>query len=257
MLEKAERYSKLKFPVHKIKAESPAELFQYLPGLRRFFQTLVPADSVEIDKEGNPVLDDAGKPVKALKTHWSGANPQDLTRLIKYVVFVYDSNSDLHEEYPDDYELLKNVALKDAGFRRNKDNFWQKYIVNDILELQDDTVVRIILDYLQIQKSAIWRQICFLNDELYVLYKNRMKSVQQGSVMASGMKDVREREDERLKLIRQFFQDHKDLEKMAADRLYPITPENVFRELKIPESLWKITQIRDVSETPQPLEADH
>ena len=60
------------------------------------------------------------------------------------------------------------------------------------------------------------------------------------------MRLIRERSDEKELLYKRFYAEHSDLKKATEDELYPVSPENVFREMKIPDEITKVRQVRDV-----------
>jgi len=140
-----ERFSRLQFPVHRIKADTPVKLFEVLPGLRRYFQKIVEADievltTVEDEKTGEKKIHKSS--IRGAESKFKGLRSDDLVKIIRYIVFVYDPDSDLIQEYPEDSRLLKDAAAKEAGFNRMANDqlplwsWWQPYfiqIINDLL----------------------------------------------------------------------------------------------------------------------------
>jgi hypothetical protein len=222
-----ERFSRLQFPVHKVTAQTPVELFEILPGLRRYFQRLT--------NEGDAC--------------YRGPYADDLVKVIKYIVFVYDPESDLLSEYPDDFRLLKETAAKEAGFKRNKDGEFPLY-VQDIIDFKEKQITGFILDYLKVKKNAIWTEIKFIEEELDSMYRSRAKAISEGTIKADLMNLIKTRIEERENLYKRFYAEHSDLKKATQDDIYPVSPENVFKELKIPPEIWKVRQVKDVSKTP-------
>jgi len=240
-----ERFTRLQFPVHKIQAKTPTELFNVLPALRRYFQALtkVNLDVVIPHPETNT---ETKFKTEGYKPSFKGLYPEDLTRIIKYIVFVYDPDSDLIDEYPDDYRLLKDAAAKEAGFIRNHDGSWPQYI-QDILEFRNSDVVTWILDYFKVKKNQIWQEIRFIDEELDSLYRRRASKLSRSEVDRQEMDLIKLRLDERENLLKKFYAGHPDLKKASVqDELFPISPENVFKELKIPQEVWAIRQTTDV-----------
>lgn len=239
-----ERFSRLQFPVHKVTAKTPEELFVILPGLRRYFQRLVTDGEYEV-----LVVEADGKTKKVLapgyQPKYRGIFIDDLVKVIKYIVLVYDPESDILTEYPDDLRLMKEAGAKEAGFKRNPDGEWPLYI-QDILDFKEKSVVDWIVDYLKVKKNPIWTQIKFIEEELETLYRQRQAALLRGEVKADLMKLIKERTDERDSLYKRFYAEHSDLKKATQDELYPVSPENVFKELKIPQEVAKIRQVRDV-----------
>lgn len=226
-----ERFARLQFPVHKIKAKTPQELFEILPGLRRYFQRLI--------NVGDSCI--AG---------------EDLVRIIKYIVYVYDPDSDLMEEYPDDYRLLKETAAKEAGFKRNKDGEFPQ-LVQDIIDFKEKHVAGWILDYFKVKKNAVWQELRFLDEEIDLLYRDRTNSLLAGNVKTDSMNLIKPRLESRENLLKRFYAEHSDLKRATQDELFPVTPENVFKELKIPDEIWKVRQVKDVPKNTGIPETNH
>lgn len=239
-----ERFSRLQFPVHKVTAKNPVEFFETLPGLRRYFQryseTLI---DVEYKKGDGTVVREK---VKGHDASYRGLTPDDLVKIFKYIVFVYDADSDLITEYPDDHRLLKEAAAKEAGWRRNKDGEFPPY-VQDILNFKEKHVAAWILDYMKVKRNPIYKEIVFVEQELEVLYRSRTDALVSGRVDASLMSQIKQRLDEKDNLYKRFYAEHLDLKKATQDDLYPVSPENVFNELKIPPEIRKVRQVKDVS----------
>jgi hypothetical protein len=244
-----ERHSRLQFPVHKIKAKTPEELFEILPGMRRYFQKLIPDGKrhlVKDDKE-NVIKDGDGNPVEVdgYEAHYRGFFPEDLVRIVKFIVFVYDPETDLMQEYEDNFSELKNAAASEAGFRRNKDGEWPLY-VQDILQFKEKQVISWIIDYLKVKKNPIWMEIKFVEEELEQLYRTRARAIESGDIKSDTMRLVNERLELKARLYKQFYAQHNDLKKVSEEELYPVSPENVFKELKVPAEVWQMRQVRDV-----------
>ncbi|MGC3945337.1 MAG: hypothetical protein QM762_12625 [Chryseolinea sp.] len=238
-----ERFSRLQFPVHKIAAKTALELFEALPGLRRYFQKF--RDSVARVR----VKDDDGTErvinVRYLGDSYRGVDQEDLVRTIKYIVFVYDADSDLITEYQGDHKLLKDAAAKEAGFKRKKDGEWPPH-VQDILDFKETQVVDWILDYMKVKRNSIYKEIVFIEQELESLYRSRADNLISGRVDNSLMSNIKVRLEEKDKLYQRFYADHLELKKATQDDLYPVTPENVFKVLKISPEVWKVRQPKDV-----------
>ncbi|MEJ7644299.1 MAG: hypothetical protein WKF87_06870 [Chryseolinea sp.] len=238
-----ERFSRLQFPVHKITAKSPEELFEVLPGLRRYFQNLRPAEVKKINYQTKQVED----VVEGYEECYRGTFKDDLVKVIKYIVYVYDPESDLINEYPDDVRLLKEAACKEAGFHRNKDGQWPLY-VQDILDFKEKQVVGWILEYLKVKRNNVWSEIKFTEEELDTLYRQRTAALLKGEIKPELFKLVKERLEEKDHLLKRFYAEHGDLRKATEDDLYPVSPENVFKELKIPIEHTRVRQVKDVSQ---------
>lgn len=245
MLQK-ERFSRLQFPVHKITAKTLAELFEVLPGLRRYFQRLVLED-IPIDEYQNGEINATPGKVtaKGYAPKYRGIFTDDLVKIIKYIVFVYDPDSDIIIEYPNEPRLQKEAAAKEAGFKRNKDGEWSEY-VQRIFDFREPAVVDWILDYFKVKKNPTWTQIKFIDEELDTLNNQRAAALLRGEVRPELMRLIKERADERESLIKRFFAEHSDFRKAAEEEMFPVSPENVYKELKIPVEVTRLRQVRDV-----------
>lgn len=232
-----ERFSKLKFPVHKITAETPEELFRVLPGLRRFFQ------NVTVDRH-------TGEPVSANRTHEDTVGthffnmPADLVRFIKYIVYVYDPDSDFVDEYPD-LKTRKEASAIEAGWKRNEHDEWPDWI-KEIMTLKNKVAIQYILNFLQVKKQAVWSEIIFLSEELDHINETRMNDM--AYAIKNNYADAAEDRGNKLAaLLKKFYREHKDLEKETVKEIFPISPENFLKELAIEEDWYKVRQTTDVS----------
>ena len=240
-----ERFSRLQFPVHKITAKTPLELFEILPGLRRYFQKLNDAQvEVETKKTDGSVVREL---VDGFAPNYKGLYPDDLVKVIKYIVFIFDPDSDLVQEYPDDYRLRKEAAAKEAGYKRGKDGEFPPY-VQRILDFKEKQVVDWILDYMKVKRNPIFKEINFVEQELEALYHSRAVALQEGRVEPQLLAQIKVRLDEKDVLYQRFYAEHTDLRKATQEEIYPVTPENVFKALQIPADFSKIRQVRDVSQ---------
>jgi hypothetical protein len=244
-----ERFSRLQFPVHKIKAETPGQLFEAIPGLRRYFQR---AENFEDTiKYVIPSKSEDEEPKRGTTKGFRAATyggPAGLVKIIVYICFVYDPESDLIDEYPDEPRLRKEAAAREAGFKRGKDGEFDE-MVQRIMNFEDKDVVSWILDYLKVKKSNVWREIVFLEEELDNIY--RIRATDFDRAIKNKLDEESKKKIEDLKqFYKQFYSEHHDLRKATEEELVPISPENVFKELKIPEEMYKVRQISDVSQPP-------
>ena len=224
-----ERFSRLQFPVHKIEAESPADLFKVIPGIRRYFQ------KVDLKEDRTPSSTYRG--------------PKGLVNVIRYIVMLYDPDSELIDEFMDDPRLRKEAAAREAGFKRDKDGEWPQEVI-DIMDFQDSEVVDWILDYLKTKKNHIWREIVFLEEELDQIYRIRATDFERASKLK--LDEESKKKIEQLKQYKkQFYSEHNDLRKATEELLIPVSPENVFIRLNVSEELYKVRQVQDVSQITQ------
>jgi hypothetical protein len=97
-----------------------------------------------------------------------------------------------------------------------------------------------------VKKNHIWTEIKYIEEEIEMLQKQRMDAMIQGRVEATMMKLIKERLEERESLYKRFYAEHTDLKKASQDEIYPVSPENVFKEMKIPDEVWRVKQVKDV-----------
>lgn len=203
---KKERFSKLRFKIDKLEA----------------------GDAIEL---AYPALAD-NKEFRAYKGY---AKP----KLIKYIVFLYDPNSDLVDEF----EILqdrKDAAAIEAGYTRGETGDWSKAI-KEIMTLKNDEARAMILRFLKTIHNHVWTEICLLEQELDVYNAMRMEPLpidskrdnaellaKRDNLMSMCEKRVRALELHKMK----FYADHDDLREMAEDDI-PINPENAVELLKI------------------------
>jgi hypothetical protein len=221
-----ERFSRLQFQVHKIKAESVHELFEFMPGLRRYFQ------KVEI------------KGKERSSSIYNG--PRGLVIIIKYIVLLYDPDSDLVDEYADEPRLRKEAAAREAGFKREHDGEWPP-LVKSIMDFEEPDVLNWIMDYLKVKKSNVWREIVFLEEELDKIYRIRANDIELSIKLKLDAESKRKIEELK-QFKKQFYAEHSDLRKATEEELIPVSPENIYLQMKVPEDLYKVRQISDVSQ---------
>jgi hypothetical protein len=227
-----ERFSGLPIPVHKIKADTPEEIFKEYPGLKRYFQT-IPVG----------IKDLKNLPQSKTYAHWPG---EVYGRLMRYIVFNYDPESDLIQEYPEDVRLRKEAALKEAGFKRRPDGEWNEY-EKSIIDFREPQLVDFVLDYLKARKHYVWSEIVFVEEEIDLLNRKRAESIKEGKVTPELLKLTEERAEKRASLYRKFWANTGDLKENGEKKLYPISPENVFYELLVPDDVKEVIQVKDVS----------
>jgi len=159
--------------------------------------------------------------------------------LIKYIVFLYDPNSDLVDEF-ENLQNRKDAAAIEAGYERGKSGDWPSAIM-EIMELKNDQARAMILRFLKTIHNHVWTEICLLEQELDVYNAMRMEPLpvdtkkdsaellaKRDNLMAMCEKRVRALELHKLK----FYADHDDLREKAEDE-FPITPENAVEMLKM------------------------
>jgi hypothetical protein len=232
-----ERFSKLKHPVHKITAKTPDELFDQLPGLRRFFQR------VTVDKiSGQPVSRNK-TPEGTVGSHFFNT-PEDLVKFIKYTVFVYNPDSDLVTDYGE-LRQRKEAAAIEAGWNREVHGDWPVF-VEEILSMKNRVSNQHILDYLKILKSNLWMEIVQLQEDID--YMNEVRMRDRALAIKENYSDKVKDSNEKLQVnLKKFYAEHNDLKNATVKDIFPISPENFYKELEVDEEWFKVRQVSDVS----------
>jgi hypothetical protein len=229
-----ERFSKLPIPVHKISVSDLKGLYEAFPGLKRYFNSIPKG-----------ITDLRDLPVGRTYQMY---DPIEQAKVVKYIVFMYDPESDLIHEYPEDVRLRKEAAAKEAGYDRDPNGNFSDYIVS-IMDFKEPQVIEWILDFLKARKNYTWNEIVFIEEEIDLLSRNRVEALRNGKVEAGLMKLMEERTEKRTILYKKFWAETGDLKEHADRKLFPISPENVFAELQVPAEVWGLRQIIDVSKT--------
>lgn len=87
-------------------------------------------------------------------------------RIVKYIVFLYDKNSDLNEEFESDLAARKDAAAIEAGYEREASGKWDKELVA-IMEMRDKEVHAVIMAFLtRVQRKAEWTDFVVTEQEL-------------------------------------------------------------------------------------------
>lgn len=192
-----DRFDRLKYPVHKFKPEHDLSteprfkiLFNY-PEFKHYAEK-------------------------------DGPKRKYLNKLVRYICFLYDPQSELQEEFPDLTER-KEAAAIEAGFKRDKNEEFPK-IIQDIIDFTDIEAVAMILRFLKQFKSYLWTEIATQEHELEkytsLRWLNDDKNAQ--SLLAT-CQNIRKSLEENKK---EFFDGDKNLQKKVLEM---ITPENAHR----------------------------
>jgi hypothetical protein len=201
-----EKFSRLRFKIHKASKDKKIE--EQFPGLFKW---------KEMDWYKRP------------------AKYKDLC----YLVFIYDPNSDLIEEFPE-IQDRKDAAAVEAGFERKEDGDWPAN-VKKLMHLEDEKFIIAVLRYLKICKNHIWREICANEIELDRMYQLRLQPIKADpgkdeSAVHKSRDELEKMCSRRVDSIgnyyKQFFEDNKDLADKAIEEEYLITPETVFKVIK-------------------------
>ena len=166
----------------------------------------------------------------------------DFEKLIRYIMFLYDKNTQLVQEFQHDLAERKDEAAKDAGFER-KDGKWGVKI-QEVMDIKDEDVTAAIMRFLKIQKSHVWTEIIICEQELFDYRVLRFNPVGKGKgegaldekdVISSTVQKDKLKESCDIRrialesLYEQFFGDNKDLQ--AAEFEESVKPETAERLL--------------------------
>ena len=200
------RFGKLKYPVARLE---PKEELKVHPEFKTLFKY--------------PEFSDFAK-----------ENPDKLlfrNRIIRYICFLYDPESDLISEFPDLLER-KEAAAIEAGLKRSKggDGDWPG-IIKGIFDYSDQEFIKMVLRFLKQfpARNYLWREISTLEME-YEKY-TRMRWEKDDDTKAGQLIKTCDEIRKNLKeLYKEFTQGDKELEEQV--KLEMVTPENVGRLFK-------------------------
>lgn len=189
---------------------------------------------------------------------------RDCDQLVRFIMFLYDKNTQLIHEYQTDLKARKEEAAKDAGYRRQTGGTWGKEI-QDVMDIQDHDATAAIMKFLKIQRHNVWTEIVVTEQELFDYQVMRFTPVgkkgkkstadDEKKIIESTVKKeaLRKACNERIAalevLYEQFFGDNKDL--IAAEFDEMITPEKAERLLQLtPAPYEEIKSTVDVLSNP-------
>ena len=143
-------------------------------------------------------------------------------RTLKYIVYLYDKNSDLIHEYPDLTER-KRAAATEAGWdflNAEKNKFNIK--VERIMELRDERTRAAVLKYLELQNSKEMDMIHY-NEQLFAEYRDLLlrpvldePTSKEDALGTTDVKNIYATADYKKKLREECKQIASDLEKLYA-----------------------------------------
>lgn len=178
-------------------------------------------------------------------------------KIVRYILVLYDFNTDLLHEYPVLRERKEAAALE-AGYVKNSKDAWPDEIEN-IMAIRDHASYEAIMCFLKIQNHAVWTHIIATEQELEEFQGYRIMSIEMGKKKKGDdgdetakidIYDAAKKKDilldscdiriSRLKsLYEQFYSDHqKELQSVEFDEM--ITPENAERILAKMEETAKV-----------------
>lgn len=89
----------------------------------------------------------------------------DFEQLVRYIMFLYDKNTQLIHEYQNDLAERKEEAAKDAGYKKT----WGRWpsAVQDIMDIRDEEATAAIMHFFKMQKNHVWTEINITAQELF------------------------------------------------------------------------------------------
>lgn len=161
---------------------------------------------------------------------------KDWEKIVRYLIYLYDHNSELAFEFQGDLKARKEAAAMEAGYVRGAGG-WGKEL-DKIMDVSDQDVLGAIMCYLKLQKSDVWMDIVVTEQEMEQFQTLRMTGfkVKKGAELdifdAGKKKDfLLEACSKRLKHLQnryaEFYADHRDVQE--AEYTESITPENALR----------------------------
>jgi hypothetical protein len=84
-------------------------------------------------------------------------------KVIRYINALYSAKSDLVRVYKDDLEIRKDEAAKYAGFEKKE----MPQVENDLFQLKNEKIVKMIMRFLVIQNVRLFTTICSIEQSFY------------------------------------------------------------------------------------------
>jgi hypothetical protein len=99
--------------------------------------------------------------------------------LLSYLLFLYSPDSPVNKRYGIPLIERKYQALLLAGFGhlRKKGGDWAADVQTYLIELRNDTIIMMIVDYLKLLNQKVWTEINTLEQELEEATRLRMRPV--------------------------------------------------------------------------------
>lgn len=164
---------------------------------------------------------------------------KDWEKVTRYLIYLYDHNSELSFEHEGDLKARKDAAAMEAGYMRDASGEWGASL-EGIMDVSDKDFLRAVMCYLKIQKNDVWMDIIVTEQELDEFQELRMTSIkiptkkgEENDIFEAGKKKdyLMEACSKRVKHLKnrysEFYADHKDVQ--AADYDEMINPENALR----------------------------
>lgn len=98
-------------------------------------------------------------------TSFEGSMGGELNRnkVIRYIVILYSSKSDIVKTYKDDLQIRKEESALYAGFEKKE----MAQVDNDLYQLKNEKIVKMIMRFLLIQNVRLWTTICSIEQSFY------------------------------------------------------------------------------------------
>lgn len=176
-------------------------------------------------------------------TSFRGSMDGELNRnkVIRYINVLYSAKSELVRTYKDDLQIRKEESALHAGFEKKE----MTQVENDLYQLKNEKIIKIIMRFLIIQNVRLWTTICSIEQSFYQTSELLMSPLDQDGgdkdKYAAAVKqkplraeliDMTEQLDA---LYDKMFNDNSDLKSQFTkdDRLrFHLSPEQVAVKLK-------------------------
>lgn len=174
---------------------------------------------------------------------WAGYNDDiPVNNLLSYLLFLYSPDSPVNKRYGIPLLERKFQALMLSGFShlRKKSGDWEVDVQTYLIELRNDTIINMIVDYLRLLNQTLWTEINTLEQELEESTRLRIRPVSsiddKATLQAADIKGKLRRDTkEMLELLnvyrRQFYGDIHAEEMKAKVHQMRTTPESRAKQL--------------------------
>lgn len=101
-------------------------------------------------------------------------------KITKYILVLYDRNTDLLHEFQSDLKARKEAAAIEAGYVKDRNGDWPDDI-QGMMDIKNKAVYDAILCFLKIQNHSVWTNIVVTEQELEEFQKLRFWSIDTGT----------------------------------------------------------------------------
>lgn len=116
-------------------------------------------------------------------------------KMTKYILVLYDRNTDLLHEFQSDLKARKDAAALEAGYVKTKEDHWPDDI-RAIMNIRHQACYEAILCFLRDQNHAVWTNIVVTEQELDEFQRLRFMSIDTGEKKKKKAKKKREGEED-------------------------------------------------------------